>query len=228
MKTMFMGIVLLLLTTAFVFGCMQQPEEEIAEEAEEIPEIPEKESLISVSGDEDVSVVKIRAEQVGAKWQFPVDEYEDEFIDVGLHSDSFIRLNNSHVKFLDDEEAIWIHPMIQSGNRTVLFNAIYSREVENCSDEIVTILGKDYEMSRLKDGESFEFDDKWKVGLVQEEGCTSRIVVYLDGYFYDLGNDEQINLIRNDNTVLFKFSNLESEPYVAVIGTKPVEDFQKA
>jgi len=221
----------LILSLILLFGCISQqpiPEQgEIPQEEAINISQEEKVSLITVSGDEDVSVTEIKAKWTRTKWQFPIEDHIDEFIGVGLHSDSFIKLNNSHVKFLDDNETIWIHPMIQSGNRTVLFDAIYAREV-NCNESMVSILGKEYEMSKLKDGSSFEFDDKWKIGLEKEGDCTKRVVIYLDGYFYDLGNDEQINLFRNDNTILFKFNNIETEPYVSIIGTRPIEDFQKA
>ncbi len=213
-------------------GCVTPEEEPITkEELEgEIGEVPETppSGLIGVSGDENLSVVKIKAFNTGTKWQFPVEEFEDEFIEAGLHSDSFIKLNNSHIQYLDGEEAIWIHPMIHSGDRAVLFNAVYSREIADCGDDTIMILGKEYEMAKLKDGASFEFDDKWKISLVQEEACTNRIVIYLDGYFYDISNDEQIALFRNDNTVLFKFDNIETEPYVEIIGTRPPGNFPTA
>ena len=203
-------------------GCVtpdEQPtKEELAMELENITEAPQ-DGLITASGNEDVSVVKIRAFKEGPRWRFPVGEHEDEFIEAGLHSDSFIRLNSSQLMLLDDEESVWIHPMIESGDKAVLFDAVYAREIDNCSVGQVKILGKEYAVQELVDDSSFESDDKWKMVLVEEQGCLSRIIVYLDGYFYDLEDDDQISLFRNDNTILFRFDGIGGQPYVEIIGT---------
>jgi hypothetical protein len=214
----------------FLFaGCVSPYEaEEIAEEgpAEELEPAPQlvEEEIISVSGNEDVRVVTIKAVGEEGRWDFQLSEYEDEFIGVGLHSDSFIRLNSSHFELLEDNEAFWLTPMIKTGNRTVLFNAVYSQDIDNCGQENVNIIGKDYELSKLGNGSSFEHDDKWKVALEYDDACLKRLVIYLDGYFYDLGDDETVNLFRSDNTVLFRFRELEGRPEVNVILTKPVNN----
>lgn len=210
-----MGIVLLL-------GCISAPEQPTKEELAggmNISESAFESGLVSVRGNANLSVVEISAYEKGGKWRFPVENHTDEFIGVDLHSDAFIKLNNSHLMFLDDEESVWLHPMMEK-EQTVLFDAIYSREIADCSASEVSILGKRYEISGLQDGSGFENDDKWEIGLEKENGCLKRIVIYLDGYFYDL-DEEQISLFRNDNTILFRFSDIETNPYVEIIGTRP-------
>lgn len=206
------------------YGCLTQDEGDLTKEElrGKIPEMAESPSsgLITVSGDANLSVVKIEASRKGAGWQFPIEDHEDEFIRIGLHSDSFIRLNSSQLMFLDEEEAIWLHPMAE-GNGTVLFDAIYSRDIDNCSADAVRLLGKDYGATHLVNGSTFESDDKWKVGLEKKYGCLERIVIYLDGYFYDLGEGDQISLFRNDNTILFVPDSSGGAPAVRIIGTAP-------
>ncbi|MFH1685146.1 MAG: hypothetical protein ABH983_02465 [Candidatus Micrarchaeota archaeon] len=215
----------LVLGIFLAIGCIAQeekaPKEQIEVEVANLSIVPQ-DGLIIVTGNENLSVVNIKAKQSATKWQFPLEEHVDEFLDVGLHSDTFLVLDNSHIKMLDENETVWLIPMIQSENSAVLFDAVYAKEV-SCEDKTANILGKEYEISKLKDASSFEFDDKWKIGLEKENDCTKRIVIYLDGYFYDLKDNEQLNLFRNDNTILFKFSNLGDEPQIEVIGTKPTE-----
>ncbi|GEM_PF-2369999 len=216
----------LVLGLVLAIGCVAQeeqaPKEEVAVELENLSTIP-KQGLIAVTGDEQLSVARIKAKKEGSKWQFPIEEHVDEFIEVGLHSDTFLVLNNSHIRMLGSDESIWLIPMIESGNSAVLFDAVYAKEV-SCEDKTTTILGEGYDISKFEDGSSFEFDDKWKIGLERENGCTKRIVIYLDGYFYDLEDGEQLNLFRNDNTILFKFTNTDSNPQIEIIGTKPTGD----
>ena len=211
----------------FFLGCITQQEqltkEDMVETIQNIS-VPSKD-LMSLSGDENISITRIKAEKTDGKWGFPIEDHEDEFIAIGLHSDSFIKLNNTHLKFLDDEEAVWIHPMIQSGERTVLFDAIYSRDIAECRPETVRILGKEYPASLLKNRSTFESDDKWKVGLEKEGSCLKRVVVFLDGYFYDIGDNERIQLFRNDNTLVFQFEHLDGDPNVKLVAVKPM-DFQ--
>lgn len=194
--------------------------EELVREIETIPPAPSEE-LIQLGGDENIRVVTIKAWEEENKWHFPIQEYEDEFIDVGLHSDAFIQFDGNQIELLEDSEAIWLTPMIKSDNKTVLFNAIYSHDIANCGSEKVKIMGKEYDLSSLRNGSAFENDDKWKVVLDYDGACLKRIVIYLDGYFYDLEDNDQINLFRNDNTVLFKFENLEEKPKIKLIITKP-------
>lgn len=235
---------IIILLVALMMGCLAQPEtvrptqEELANELASNVIAP---PLITLSGDEKLSVVTMRAVETGSGWQFPLSDYDNEFLSIGLHSDSFIQLNSSHIPWLGDGERIWLTPMLRNGSGT-LFNAIYSKEVD-CNATIVDILGKEYRMSELGYGGRFENDDKWQVRVeVQEivppnmteeervryelssyrEFCPKRVVIYLDGYFYDVKEGDQINLFRNDNTVLFKFVNLQGEPRVEVVATRPL------
>lgn len=216
------ALVLFVIGSLLLFGCISAPEQPTKEELAgnlSVSEPIHENGLIEARGDAAISVVKISSYEKGGKLRFPVGNYTDEFMRVGLHSDAFIRLNNSQLMFLDDEESVWLHPMMEK-NQTVLFDAIYSREIKNCSISDISVLGKRYQLSMLQDGSSFDNDDKWKIGLEKESGCLKRIVIYLDGYFYDL-KDEQITLFRNDNTVLFRFKEIEAGPYVEVVGTMP-------
>lgn len=216
-----------IIATLLVAGCVTPSEEvemekELAQELEEYPEVTD-EGLITVKGNEDVRVVTIKATEKGGNWYFPLEDYEDEFLSVGLHSDSFIKLDSTYMELLDENEAIWLIPMVEDENEGVLFDAIYSREIENCNIFPLKILGKEYELSQLENGSAFENDDKWKVLLEYGDTCVERVVIYLDGYFYDLKDDDQINLFRNDNTILFRFKNLENSPQADIIATKPLE-----
>lgn len=211
---------------ASLLGCLAQPAERGLDEEALEAELANAtavspEGLISLSGDGSLSVATIKASEAGGSWRFPLKDYEDEFIGVGIHSDAFIRLNGSHLLFLEDGESVWLTPMIKDGNRTVLFNAIYSKEVGDCGQGNLSILGKTYDARDLADGEAFELDDKWKVGLDKEDGCLRKVVIYLDGYLYDLGEDEQLSLFRNDNTILFGFRDIDEAPEVRVVATKP-------
>jgi hypothetical protein len=179
------------------------------------------EGLVSVSGDENLSVATVSASRVGKGWQFPLEDHRDEFIAFGIHSDAFIRLNSSHLKPMEEDESIWLTPMLKDGNRTVLFNAVYSKEVGDCGRGELSILGKAYRKEALTDGGSFELDDKWKVGLDEEDECLKRLVIYQDGYFYDLEEDEELSLFRNDNTILFGFRDIGDAPKVRIVATKP-------
>jgi hypothetical protein len=222
MRNVVYGIFMMLM----LLGCVTQPaeerldEKELEAELDNVTTVPD-EDLISLSGDENLSVVSISASQVGKRWQFPLGNHTDEFIEVGIHSDAFIMLNNTHLMFLEDDEAVWLTPMIKDGNQTVLFNAVYSKEVVDCGADSLSILGKQYDAEGFTDGESFELDDKWKVGLEKEDGCLERVVIYLDGYFYDLEEDEQVSLFRNDNTILFGFRGMDENPEVRIVATRP-------
>jgi len=233
-----------LLIVLMMMGCLQpevaQPtKEELANELASNVIAP---PLITVSGNENLSVVTMRAVDTSSGWQFPLSDYNDEFINVGLYSDSFIKLNKSQIPWLEDGEAIWLTPMLRNGTGT-LFNAIYSKEIDNCNATTLTILGKEYRMSELEYGGRFENDDKWQVGVLEEmveppnmteeqqrqydlssyrEFCPRRVVIYLDGYFYDIKEGDQVNLFRNDNTILFQFKDLAGEPKAEVVATRPI------
>lgn len=221
------GNILGLLGCLILLGCLGQPANQITKEQldaqlENITDMKE-EDLISVSGNENVSIVKIKAARVGGGWQFPLENHTDRFLEFGLHSDYFVSLNNSHLKFLENDESVYLTPMIKDGNRTVLFNAIYHRDVSDRSADTVSILGKEYGVAGLATGASFGNDDKWKVSLKKDQGFVREFVIYMDGYFYDMEEGEQINLFRNDNTLLLSFKDMESTPYVEIVGTRPLE-----
>src|SRR5271157_2164040 len=166
MRNLIIGALALIL----LFGCIGQSaptqKAELGGKLNQTVRIPAA-SLISVGGEENLSVVTIRT----ANSTFPMQGYPDEFIDAGLYSDSFIELNSTYMKWLGPNESIWITPMIRDG-KGVLFNAIYSNEI-SCNDSVVKILGKDYPISSLENGSSFGNDDKWKV-VIEENGCLER------------------------------------------------------
>jgi len=222
-KMLIFGII----ATLLIVGCTAPIEETYEQPMEDglVQETPPQvldEELITVSKNDGLSVATIKAVKEGSRWYFPLDEYEDEFLDVGLHSDSFIKLDSSLMESLEEGEAIWLIPMIKDG-KGVLFDAIYSRDVEDCSAEKVTIIGKEYELSTLEDGPAFGKDDKWEVALDYDDSCLKRVVIYLDGYFYDITEDDHIALFRNDNTALVKFESLDDAPKIDVIVAKPPE-----
>lgn len=230
MKALFLSILGLLL----LFGCAAPPEapqeptdEIVAPPPEAPPEVPPEEppeappeEPMEVSGDENLAVIKISAAESDGGWQFPLEMYDEEFESVGLYSDSFIQLNRSHVPFLAEGEAVWLTPTIDDG-KGVLFNAIHSNEIEGCNASTVMILGKNYDVPALKSCSNFENDDRWKIALDEKDGCLKRIVIHMEGYFYDVESDEQISLFRNDNALLIQFKDLEGEPKVRLIATKP-------
>jgi hypothetical protein len=232
MKALFLSILGLLL----LFGCAAPPEAPLEEPAGEIaapppeappeepPEAPAEEPMV-VTGDEGLTVIKISAAESDGGWRFPLELYDGEFESVGLYSDSFIQLNKSHILFLDEGEAVWLTPTIDDG-KGVLFNAIHSNEIEGCDASTVTILGKSYDLAALKSCSNFENDDRWKVALDEEDGCLKRVVIHMEGYFYDVESDEQISIFRNDNTLLIQFKDLESKPKVRLIATKPPEEIE--
>jgi len=221
-----MRLLVCALALMLVFGCLVPQEK--AEAKDEIGKtlnisvkVPEK-GLISVSGDENLSVVTVRAANVSGRWQFPMQDYAGEFESAGVYSVSFIKLNRSQIPWLEKDEAIWLTPMIRNG-KGVLFNSVYTNEVANCSAGTVKILGKSYELDKLKRGSSFENDDKWKVALERPGGCVKRIIIYMDGYFSDLKDGDQIPLFRSDNTILIEFNSLASNPHVRIIATMPLQ-----
>jgi len=210
-----MDRLLTVLCAVLLFGCAA-PSEMPAEQAAEEQEKNISEELISVATVDETQVVKIKT----LYGMFQLDEYEDEFIDAGLHSDSFIQLSNEHISFLEEEEAVWLTPDIKDG-RGVLFNAIYSREMTSCNPAEVEIMGKEYSIKELEASEDFESDSRWKLHLSYEAECLKRIIIYMDGYFYDLEDYEEISLFRDDNTIVLSFRGLENEPRIDIVATKP-------
>lgn len=213
MKLMYIGIIALIL----VFGCITPepvPEkEELLQELEVAPELPDEE-LISFGLEDAVWVVTVRTAEEEGKNHFPLEEYEDEFLGVDLYSDSFIKLDRTHIRWLSSGEAIWITPMVRDG-KGVLFNAMYTNEWY-CNRSEVSVLGKQYRTWIFEDGLSFENNDKWKVRIEEKEGC-ERLVIYMDGYFYDIEEGEEIPLFRNDGSLSLVFEDLEGRPQANII-----------
>ena len=210
-----------------LFGCLSQnvpPSENMSKEqlGKELGNatITAQPGLVTSSDQGVIQVVTIRATNASGRWRFPMQDYNDEFLFAGLYSDSFVKLNKSQIRWLDDGESIWLTIMRGNGSG-VLFNAIYSNEMNDCGTGGIRILGKNYTHVQLKNGSSFGSDDKWKVAIESSGGCTKRVVIYLDGYFDGLKDGEQINLFRNDNTVLLEFVDLDKEPKVRVVTTRP-------
>jgi len=183
-------------------------------------------SLMSITENESVTIVLIRTAKSGETWRFPLSEFPGQFTSLGMYSDSFIRLNQSQIQSLNESETIWLTPMLKNGSG-LLFNAIYSNEVNECNPKTISILGRVYPVSKLKNGSLFESDDKWKVALDYQNGCLERIVVYQDGYFYNLKDGEMINLFRNDDSMMFGFVNLSSGPMIKVIAAKTHNESSK-
>jgi hypothetical protein len=125
------------------------------------------------------------------------------------------------------------------GRNGVIFNAVYTADFNGTCPQI-RFLGKDYTLimfdasqsdsSRivrggnielreigsgkiiaLKDGSSFNNDDRWKVVLGWKSGRLTKIVIYMEGYFYEIKEDEEIPLFGTDK-VIAKFENLGTEP----------------
>ncbi len=220
MKLMFAVVLGILL----ISGCVSAPEEITPISEEDLQEdlVPLNRSLIKVDKDGTVTTITIKSVTEGKRPQFPLENYTDQFLDVNIHSDTFIQLNNTHIESLDEEESFWLTPYVRN-NTGIMFNSIYSKDIDECNPSTVKILGTEYLTYMLKDGEAFESDDKWKVELDKEDGCLKRVIINQYGYFYGLKNNDQINLFRNDNTVLAYFEDLETEPTLKIIFTEPIE-----
>ncbi len=210
-----------------LFGCTKTAEKSLIDNQMALNQTIEAnnlsaDNLITVTGDENIAKIEIKSSNL----QFPLKKYEKQFVNVGLHSEAFIKLDKSHIAFLDDNEAIWLTPMIRN-NSGVLFNAIYSKDVDSCKSAYISILGKSYNLGSLKNASSFRGDDKWKI-LFDYNGtyCIKRLIIYMDGYFYNLKEGEQINLFRNDNTMVLSFQ-LEEEQKIKITAVKPVEEIKK-
>lgn len=189
------------------------------------------EDYVEITLEEGAQVIEISAFQDGEGWDFPeeyeqnidwyfpLEIYEDEFVSIGQYQDYFIKLDNTHMPSLAEGEALWLYPMVvedDAGENTgILFKAFHSNEVE-CDGGIIKILGKTYSIENLKDGSSFLGDDKWKIAHEYEGDCLNRVVIYLDGYFYDLENEEKIDLFFNDETLTLEFQDLESKPKLVI------------
>jgi hypothetical protein len=217
------NLIVTALLLVFIAGCVSQPAETKDTLEKELDREPIKAPVktpIKVTDSGNIQVIEVKAENVSGRWKFPLENRTDEFIDIGFHSDVYIVLNNSHVKFLDNNESIWITPLVKD-ERMMLFNALYAREVDSCKEKQVAVLGKTYAVDTLKNGSSFEFDDKWKIAWEEEGGCRKRLIIYMDGYYSDLKEGEQINLFRNDNTLLLKVTKNPEEQMMEIIATKP-------
>ncbi|MBI5223888.1 hypothetical protein HY990_05715 [Candidatus Micrarchaeota archaeon] len=237
-------LALLVLPLILLFGCVTN--EKVQSKDDLVRSLSQNSSPLMVRGDSSlflsagdtrISTLKVLAKEAAPDWRFPLSDYPGVFDGVGIASDSFVRINRTLLKGLDPSENIWITSYIRgkSHNGTVLFNAIYSKEISDPNATSMMILGKNYSLDYLgqKSSLAFESDDKWKIKL--EGNCTvseptssycgfkpTRVVIYLDGYFSDLKEGEQVNLFRNDNSVLFKFVDLKLAPAFELIYTHPL------
>lgn len=219
-------IAIAMLMLVMFAGCVSTPfvqpaapaKEQVGEQLQNAT-VPGAEELIKASGNENVGVVEIYAEKSSGKWLFPTTDYNGQFETMGLYSSAFVMLNRTQIQWLGDGESIWLTPMISNGSG-VLFNAVYENDAVNCTSGQISILGKNYSLSDFGQGTGFQGDDKWKIERDPSTGCPKRVIIYLDGYFYGLKDNETIPLFRNDNTILLKFYGLEASAVVEVIGTK--------
>jgi len=227
MKKLIIGAMMLFSMFFILFGCTKTEETSLVEISNRTIESNtlSMEDLITVSNDENLATIYIKASKIANQWQFPLKKYEKNFARVGLHSETFIKLDKTQISFLDDNEAIWLTPLIRN-NSSVLFNAVYSNEFSECNVQKLKILGKDYDLNNLKNGSGFRNDDKWKILLDYENNCLRSLIIYLDGYFYNMKNDEQINLFRNDNTIILSFEELENEPKIKIVTNKPLHEIK--
>ncbi len=170
---------------------------------------------IQVTDEGSVQVASVAANGTA----FPMQEYPNQFTSVGFYSDTFVKIDSSSIKFLDGNESIWLTPQIR-GNRTILLNAIYSRSV-SCSPDTVTILGKDYSISALRNASALDADPKWKVALYYNGSCLSRVIVYMDGYYGNLGDGDTVPLFMDDGGILFRLDRSGQGQSISVIATKP-------
>lgn len=162
-------------------------------------------------------------------------DYTAPFGQAGIYSKSFIVLNSSHVKMLGSNETIWLTPAIrQNGSEVVLFNAIYRTYIPNLETKNISILGRAYSVEYItsRQGQAFESDEKWKVAIMENKAkpwssnskdyYPQQVLIYLDGYFSDMKENQPVPLFRNDGSVRFEFGRLwGGTPYFEVIGTKP-------
>jgi len=170
---------------------------------------------IDIEEKDNVTIVTINSFQENNTLYFPLYFYEEEFVNVNQYQQHFLKLDNGELPALNENEAIWLYPMIKD-NKGVLFKAIYTYEFEQCDSETMDIFGETYNVSDFKEGESFFNDDKWKIVFDYDEDCVKRMVVYLDGYFYDLENNEKIDLFFNDERLTIEFEDLENEPKIII------------
>src|SRR3989338_7524111 len=184
-----------------LFGCTKTAEKSLIENQMALNQTIQAnnlsvENLITVSGDENIAKIEIKASNL----QFPLKKYEKQFVNVGLHSEAFLKLDKSHISFLDDGEAIWLTPMIKN-NSGVLFNAIYSNDI--IQDEYA---GKTYNKKELvnESGLFLEFDPVMPIctdkNCSREEYLTERHHVTLGIN----GKDLLITKLEKNNVVLAK------------------------
>jgi len=121
MKTvrwMWIGILVIAL-----LGCTQPPEEKIPQVPTSVASVGNlslEESMETIQSG-DVTVLKIRAHKTENGWQFPLTHYDKPLIDADLHGEAFIRLNSTHIPWLENNELIWLTPMLWNGSG-MLFN----------------------------------------------------------------------------------------------------------
>lgn len=68
----------------------------------------------------------------------------------------------------------------------------------------------------LQDGGSLNNDDKWKVVLGWKNGELVKIIVYMEGYYYDIEEGEEVQLFGSSEVVA-SFENLDSNPVFKLV-----------
>lgn len=141
------------------------------------------------------------------------------------------------------KQAIWIAPMIKD-DKGALFEAVYSTDLEEYCD-LIDFKGKNYRLTivekpsttqdkivrggeislrelgsgntiKLKDGSSLNNDDKWKVVLGWKNDRLAKIIIYMDGYYYDIEEGEEVQLFGSSEVVA-SFENLDSDPVFKLV-----------
>ncbi|MDD5337393.1 MAG: hypothetical protein PHS02_02820 [Candidatus ainarchaeum sp.] len=176
--------------------------------------------LMNLTENETTSIVYIKTLNRNGEWLFPLQNYSGEFAKAGLYSSVFIKLNSSQLKTLGNDESLWVTPYTSDG-KGILFNAIFSKELSSCNLSAVRLLGKYYTLDYLKTSPNFNNDDKWKIATVSENGCIKRILIVQSGYFYNISENESIQLFTNDGSLSAQFKNLGSTPELIISGLKP-------
>jgi hypothetical protein len=127
-----------------------------------------------------------------------------------LKGDTMCRTKNQRVVLLGKEyEVLGMNPPSGSAaGKAIRGGSIQIREVNGRVQSDIT------------DGKGFGGDDRWKTVLGWKGGKLEKIIIYMDGYFYDVEeNDQIVSLFGTGNRVLAGFSDLNSNPKFNLITT---------
>jgi|GEM_PF-6732360 len=147
----------------------------------------------------------------------------------------------------NEKQAFWINPIVREG-KGIIFDAVYSIDTEgDCYNlkflgreywvigsfppnttgsvlrrggEIVLRDKTTYEVVELKDGSSLNNDDRWKVVLGWKNNKLAKVIVYMEGYFYDIEEGEKIGLFGSEE-LMAMFEDLGSGPVFKLIAVAP-------